>query len=886
MTKWQELSKQSVLEKIEVGSEQGLSGQEVRERLERYGANEYQKTKKDGVMRMILHQFKDMANVILVIAVILSFALALREGHGFIEPLVILAVIIMNFTLAITQERSAEKALEALAELNTPTCFVLREGEQREIHTKEVVPGDILLLKTGDYVPADARLLQSTGLYLDESSLTGESEPAEKDEDAIVPEDAPLGDWVNTVFSGCLVTAGNGTAVVTATGMVTQMGKIAGYLNNTQKLQTPLQKRLNRLSKLVSVLAVLAAAVLLLLGVRQGEDFWVMMLAAVSLAVAAVPEMLQLIVTLTLTTSVKKMIEKNALIRKLPAVETLGNTSIICSDKTGTLTMNQMQIKRLWLKEGEVFSAKADFTKPQQAFLQKLALASNATLSSDENGKEVILGDATESAIIRLLLHKGENRNELIDKWPKVGEVPFSSERKMMTSIHKCLDGGYLVLTKGAMDRLPFKESMEEKAKRKEIHDSFAQQAMRVIALGSKKIEELPADNDFAALEEELEFVGLIGLMDPPKEEVKEAIKVAKRAGIRTIMITGDHAATAKAIAQEIGILGEGEQVITGKQLATLTDEELTATITDYSVYARVSPEDKIRIVEAWQEHDEVVSMTGDGVNDAPALKAADVGVAMGVTGTEVAKNAADMVLTDDNFATIIGAVREGRNVYSNIRKTIYFLLVCNISEIFIMLLAQMMGFGIVLTPVMLLLINVLGDGIPGLQLAKEESNSSIMRKKPVDREASFLDEGLLKAIIQQALAFVVVGLLAYYLGAKTSHSYGQTLTFIVVAFTSILHIFTVRSKQSIFKSSLRKNMPILYSALAMIVLFTLLVSVPPVARLFGLEIIKGSSWLAVIILSILPTIVAEIVKYIDNRCRVRLKKNRLVTECKVQNDW
>ena len=886
MVNWYELSAEKTQEDLSVNIESGLSEAEVTQRLETHGHNVYAAAKKDNLATMIMHQFKDIANIILLLAGILSLILAVREGHGYVEPIVIFGIIVMNFALAISQERSAEKALEALMSLNSPTCMVMRDGIRLELDTQDVVPGDILLLKTGDHIAADARLIKCVDFMVDESALTGESEPVEKDSDVVLEHGAPLGDQINMAFSGCLVTAGNATAIVTDTGMHTHMGKIAGYLNDAQKIQTPLQKRLNRVSRMVSFIAVVSAVILLGLGMRQGEDVWVMMLAAVSLAVAAVPETLQLIVTLSLTQGVKQMVLQNALTRKLAAVETLGNTSVICTDKTGTLTLNRMAIQKLWMPGDDTFDAEGDFNETQLRFLEHLALASNATVERDSDDSVRIVGDATESAIIRLLLNKGRNRDELVDAWPRVGEIPFSSARKMMTIVHECPEGGYLVLTKGAFDRLPYEEaSAEDKHDRTVVHDEFAHQALRVIALGSRFVDELPADGNLESLEKDLVFEGLIGLIDPPRPEAADAIEVAKSAGIRTVMITGDHAATAKAIAMKIGLLNENEHVITGRELEEIDDDTLIDTVYHYSVYARVSPEDKIRIVEAWQEHGEVVAMTGDGVNDAPALKAADVGVSMGISGTDVAKSASDMVLTDDNFATIVRAVQQGRNVFANIRKTLYFLLVCNLSEIVIMLGAYLLGWGIPLTPVMLLLINVMGDGIPGLRLAHELSDPRIMHRKPIGREESFLGDGLMRVIIQQTVAFSVVGLIAYYLGAFVyvadsvvpAHIVGQTMAFLVVAFTSIVHIFTVRGRRSMFKISLKHNMPLLYSVIAMLVVFAAMVLLPPLRYIFGLSEISGMHWLMIIGLSVIPSIFAEIVKVIDNRYEDAQYRRRLV---------
>lgn len=881
-----------VIESLGTPAREGLAPDEAARRLAKTGPNAYRQAKGESLASQVLRQFKDVSNIILLVAAALSFALAAREGSGFLEPLVIVAIIVLNMVLAVTQERGAERALEALADLNSPTCLVLRGGSRIEIDTADVVPGDVLVLKTGDLVAADARLVEATGLAVDESSLTGESEAAEKDASALPEEDAAIGDRSNMVFSGCLVTAGNATAVVTATGMETEMGRIAGYLNETQRMQTPLQLRLVRVVRAISAVALAAAAILLATGLQQGEEFWAMVLAAVSLAVAAVPETLQLIVTLSLTQGVHNMVGKHALIRKLPAVETLGSVSVICSDKTGTLTQNRMSIRRMWAAapylpvsvpvavDGAVEGV------AELDLLHKLALASNAAIEPDGEGGSRIVGDATETAIVRLLTEGGETREQLLAERPRVGEVPFSSARKMMTSVHELPQGGYLVLTKGAFDRLPFAPApAEELARRQEAHDSFAADALRVIALGSRVVEELPASGDLEELERDLTFEGIVGIIDPPRPEARDAIETARRAGIHTVMITGDHAATAAAIARQIGLIGEKGSVVTGKQLAAMSDEELVANVRAYSVYARVSPEDKIRIVEAWQEQGEVVSMTGDGVNDAPALKAADVGVAMGAAGTEVAKAAADMILTDDSFATIVDAVREGRNVFSNIRRTVYFLISCNLSEIVVMLGAQLAGWGTALTPVMLLLINVLGDGIPGLCLAKDTSDERIMRRKPIGRTESFFSQLVVRATLQQTVAFAAVGLLAFWLGCfveipgavAAGLGVGQTMCFFVVALSSVLHVFTVRSRGSVFTRAVSDNMPLVWSAVAMAAVFSLLVLAEPVGRVFGMVGLGWERWALSVALAVVPTLVAEVFKLWGNRHETWLYRSRLV---------
>jgi calcium-translocating P-type ATPase len=775
--------------------------------------------------------------------------------------------------------------LAELAKLSSPSAAVLRDGVRVSVDATEVVPGDIILLETGDLVPADARLIEATDLSVDEASLTGESEPSEKALQEFGTDEIPLGDQKNMVFSSCLVVSGRGKAVVTGTGMSTELGKIAGYLNSSQKVRTPLQQRLDKLGKTISLIAVVAALALLIVGYVQGVDRWEIIFLAVALAVAAVPEMLALIVTLTLANGVKKMVAKNALIRKLPAVETLGSVSVICSDKTGTLTQNLMSIRRLWTLGGTVTTHDAGFTADEATFIEQLALASNATSRpSEETGEIEYIGNPTETAIIRLLAEKGVDQKAVEARFPRVAEVAFSSERKMMTTVHQDPAGGFLVLTKGALDRLPLRhDDAARMGEIMDIHDEFAGDALRVLGLGRRHVDTLP--EDLTALETDLEFVGIIGVIDPPRPEAKAAIERARHAGIRTVMITGDHAATAKAIAVELGIMHDGDRVVTGLELSHMSDAELVDTVQDISVYARVSPEDKIRIVEAWQEHDEVVAMTGDGVNDAPALNAADVGIAMGITGTEVSKGAADMILVDDNFATLVDAVQEGRNVFAIIKKLIYFLITCNFAEVIIILGAFLFGWGPIVTPVLILLINVVADGIPGLRLPQEVADPEIMKRKPIDRNESFFGGGLLYVIMKQVIAFTVVVWVAYYLGANhaisstitPTHQVGQTTAFVTLGFVAVLHLFTARTPGSIFKANYRANWLLPVAAFAMMALLALFVLLPPFRFLFELVQIGGGHWLLIAGLCVIPSIVAEIGKAVRRRAERAEYRRRLL---------
>ncbi|MDR0470123.1 MAG: HAD-IC family P-type ATPase, partial [Nitrososphaerota archaeon] len=631
---WYESDVKSVLGALDVTPECGLSEAQVHKRQHSDGKNVLHPPKKAGLPQKILHQLKDVSIIVLLIAVVLSFAMAIFENSGFVEPIVILSVVILNLILAITQEGKAEKALEALEKLSAPSCVVIRQGVKKSIDATELVPGDIVILETGNVVPADARLIESTALFSDESALTGESEPAEKDASFTTSGNVALGDQRNMVFTGCVVTAGRGIAVVTTTGMKTQMGRIAGFLSGSKRMKTPLQIRLDQLGKTICWIAIISAFFLMAVGLRSGTDLPTMLLVAISLAVAAVPEMLALIVTLTLTNGVQKMIKKHALIRKLPAVETLGNTSVICSDKTGTLTQNRMAVKQLWICGEEPFADDTPFTDKQRQFLSYLAMASNATHETTPSGEKKYIGNATDVGILRLLDEKDYRIDT--ETYQRVAEVPFSSDRKRMSVVFKVKTGGYLVLTKGALDYLTLssESTASDLPVARVVHDKFAEQALRVIALASKTIDTLPDHDHIEEVEQDSKLVGFIGLIDPPRPEAAIAIEKAKAAGIRTVMITGDHATTAGAIATNLGILQEGRHVMTGAQLAKMSDTELNDTVRNYSVYARVTPEDKIRIVKAWQANGEVVAMTGDGVNDAPALKAADIGIAMGKSGT------------------------------------------------------------------------------------------------------------------------------------------------------------------------------------------------------------------------------------------------------------
>ncbi|EHL2542232.1 cation-translocating P-type ATPase, partial [Listeria monocytogenes] len=663
------------------------------------------------------------------------------------------------------------------------------------------------------------------------------------------------------------------TAVVVEIGMETEMGKIAGLLNSTSKLMTPLQLRLKELAKRLSIVALLAGILIFIIDVYvYGETIIETLMIAISLAVAAVPETLPVIVTLTLAYGVQNMVRKNTIIRRIPAVETIGNTSVICSDKTGTLTQNKMIIQQIWAADHAPIKATAEFDTAEQKVLEMLSLSSNATIDVTD-GEETIIGDPTESAIIRLLEEKGTTKKALEAKYPRVFELPFDSDRKLMTTIHQVEDG-FLSITKGAFDRIPVNFSEEFLAEAERVHDSFAEDALRVLVVAYKKYAEMPTDLSSEALETDLTFAGMVGMIDPPRPESKAAVLAAKKAGIKTVMITGDHIVTASAIAKEIGILTDGDKAITGAELAEMSEADLEKNIRDYAVYARVSPEDKIRIVKAWQKNGEIVTMTGDGVNDAPALKAADVGAAMGITGTDVSKNAADMVITDDNFATIVDAVKEGRTAYENIRKTIYFLLSTNFSQIFIMLIAIILGWGAPVVAVQLLLINVVSDGIPGFFLSREKADDSIMERKPIPKNAGIFANGLGKKMAIQAVVFTIVTLAGFYIGQfvtinnsiGASYEVGMTMAFVILAWSSVAHIFNVRSDKSIFTIGFLSNRGLFFSAICSMLIILGLAIIPPLANMFFLVEMSLTHWILAFILSMFPLLFVEIQKLIQRK--------------------
>jgi len=854
--------------KYNTNPDTGLTDQEVKEIRAEKGFNQFEEEKKESVPQRIFYHLRDLTSIILLIAAAIAFILSFQGVKGLADGFVILAIVILNLFLAIRQEMGAEKALDALKNLNAHMTVVLRNGAKESVDAVELVPGDILMLEAGDLIPADARIVESVNLKVEESILTGESVPVEKDAGAVVPDRAPLGDQTNMLFSGCLITNGRTKAVVVGTGMQTEMGKIAGMLNETKKTRTPLQNRMNRLGRNLCVLAIVSGAILFVMQMLHGVAPLLVLMDAVALAVAVVPEALPVAVTITLAFGVFNMAKKRAIIRKLAAVETLGSASVICSDKTGTLTMNQMAIQKLWAVGYDPIDAQEDFNHDQRWLMEMLGLASNATIENFD-GVDREIGDPTETSIIRLLKDKHITKGSIDAIFPRVHEIPFDSDRKLMTTVHELEDMRYISITKGAFDRIPVDATSWCSETATRIHDEFASGALRIIACAFKYYNELPEDLGPDELEHGLTFAGFVGMIDPPRPESVAAVQTAKDAGIKTVMITGDHAATATAIAREIGIYEEGDKVITGVELEGVSDDDLFESVKSCSVYARVSPEDKIRIVKAWRAHKEVVAMTGDGVNDAPALKAADVGVAMG-SGTDVSKSASDVVLTDDNFASIVDAIAEGRRVFDNIRKVLFSLISCNISEIFTMLVVIALGWGSPLFALQLLFINVVADGVPVMFIFREAMEADAMKRKPYDPGASVFAYGLRERIVTMATIFAVTSIIGFYIGRFVevssaigpSHEVGVTMCFIIIGWSSVINIFNVRSRtQSIFQVGVRSNMQLFFALCFSLAILTLMPIVPVFMTIFHCVPLAAEHWFIMIGLSVPPLVFVEIQK-------------------------
>ena len=859
-------------------SREGLSTAEAQKRLDEYGHNELEEGQKRGLLAKFLDQFKDLMIIILLVAAALS---VITEGtEGLTDALIILAVVILNAAFGVYQEGQAEAAIEALKDMSSQIARVRRDGHVVEIDSRELVPGDIVMLEAGDVVPADMRLLEAASLKIEEAALTGESVPVDKDLSVDVAADASIGDRVNMAYQNSNVTYGRGSGVVVNTGMYTEVGKIADMLANADETDTPLKQNLNQLSKMLTYLVVGVAIITFIVGVFvRGEAPIEGLMTSVALAVAAIPEGLPAIVTIVLSMGTKTLAKRNAIVRKLPAVETLGSTEIIASDKTGTLTMNQMTVEKVYTN-GQLQSSASEIAKDNNT-LRIMNFANDTKI--DPNGK--LIGDPTETALVQFGLDHNFDVREALEEEPRVAELPFDSERKLMSTIHKEADGKYFVAVKGAPDQLLKRVTrIEENGHVREItaddkkailavNKELAQKALRVLMMAYKYVSEIPT-LESEIVESDLIFSGLVGMIDPERPEAAKAVAVAKEAGIRPIMITGDHQDTAEAIAKRLGIIEDDGQdhVLTGAELNELSDEEFQKVLKQYSVYARVSPEHKVRIVKAWQNEGKVVAMTGDGVNDAPSLKTADIGIGMGITGTEVSKGASDMVLADDNFATIIVAVEEGRKIFSNIQKTIQYLLSANMAEVLTIFFATLFGWD-VLQPVHLLWINLVTDTLPAIALGVEPAEPGVMSHKPRGRKSNFFDGGVLEAIIYQGIfqTVLVLGIYGWALmfpehaANRMVHEDALTMAFATLGLIQLVHAFNVKSVyQSIFTVGAFKNRTFNWAIPVAFLLLMVTIVVPGFNDLFHVSHLSVTQWLAVIIGSLLMVVLTEIVKAVQ----------------------
>lgn len=859
--------KSELLNDLGTSQEQGLSSARAKELLEKHGENRLKEKKKKTNLQRFLEQFQDVMIIILLIAAAVSFVIACVEGDPmeFFEPCLILLIVVLNAIMGMLQESKAEKALDALKNMSAPHARVLRDGTEQIINAALLVPGDIIRLEAGDFIPADARLLSSVSLKCEESALTGESVPSEKDADAAVDEKASVGDRSNMIFSGCSVTYGTAVAVVTATGMDTEMGKIAGLLEGESDTQTPLQKKLAQLGKYLGFLALGACGIIFIVGLMNGIPVLEIFMTAVSLAVSAIPEGLPAIVTIVLAIGVQRMVKKNALIRRLPAVETLGSASVICSDKTGTLTQNRMTLTKLYLDGSDHLEEVSTENSPEaRKLLLYGTLCCDGSVVFGEDGSEQHIGDPTETSIIVAARKNGMGQEDLNKQYPRLAEIPFDSDRKLMTSVNR-IDGKTVVIVKGAFDMMTARCTAGSLETAREMNESMSQQALRVLAIGYKIIDQLPEEITSETMENGLTLAGLVGMIDPPRPEARDAVALCRRAGIKPVMITGDHVVTASAIAKDLGILQPGDRAITGAQLDSMTEEELDQSVEHISVYARVSPENKIRIVKAWQKKDQIVSMTGDGVNDAPALKAADIGCAMGITGTDVAKGAADITLTDDNFATIVDAVQEGRGIYANIKKVVGFLLGTNIGEVITVFCAMLLWHKTPLLSMQLLWINLVTDSLPAIALGMEPVEKDIMDQKPKPKNEGIFAHGLGIRVVLQGLMFAFLTLFAFKRGEAVTGTLagGQTMAFMVLALSQVVQAYNMRSHRSLFRIGFFTNRPLNLACLVSLAL-VLLVLFTPVRIAFGLIALPGELYLLALGLILAPIVVMEIAKALE----------------------
>lgn len=885
------------LESLTTNANEGLKSEEIEERRKKYGFNELKAKKKKTILVKFLEQFKDFMIIILIIAAIVSGVIGYLQNEGITDSIIILIVVIINAIIGVAQESKAEKSLEALQKLSSHVAKVIRDGKLVVMPSKELVPGDIVIIETGDYVPADLRIIEATNLKAQEASLTGESVPVEKNTEALSDEKVGIGDRTNMLFSSSLITYGRGKGIVVETGMNTEVGKIANIINSTDETETPLQEKLNKLGKTLGIGALVICAVIFVIGLLYGKNPLDMFMTAVSLAVAAIPEGLAAVSTIVLAIGVQRMVKKHAIVKKLPAVETLGSATVICSDKTGTLTQNKMTVQRIFYNNKLLDINKIDLKQEDETLerLVHISMLCNDTKISTDNQ---LTGDPTETALVDMGF-KLDFEPSLFEQMPRLKEIPFDSDRKLMTTVNK-VGEKYVVCTKGGVDELlnrctkyilndEIKTDLEEYKKTiSENNEEMAKNALRVLAMGYKELNHEPTEEDMASLENDLIYIGMVGMIDPPREEVKLAVHKCKTAGIKTVMITGDHKITAIAIAKALGILENESEALTGSELEEMTDEELTKNIRKYSVYARVSPEHKVRIVKAWQANGEIVAMTGDGVNDAPALKTADIGCAMGIVGTDVAKEAADVILTDDNFATIVSAVEEGRRIYDNILKAIQFLLSSNVGEIIVLfvailitpLLSKIFGIDIhliePLLPIHILWINLVTDSLPALALAVDPAEKDVMERKPIKPKKGIFTNGMSWRIIYQGVMIGLLTLAAFIIGLGTKDvpiieglteqearvEIGQTMAFIVLALSELTHVFNIRNnKKSIFKTNIFNNSKLILAILTSSALMFVILLIPSLRSIFSIPVLPIGNIVEIVILVLMPIVIVEIFK-------------------------
>ena len=872
---WQSLEKNDVIRRLNTKERDGLTEEEVKIRQAKYGKNKLKDKKKESIIIKFIKQFNDFMIITLIIASIISAVISKMQGENdYVDSIIIIGIVIFNALMGVIQEAKAEKSIEALKQMTPQITKVIRNGKTTEINAEDLVKGDIVILETGNFIPADCRIIESHNLKIEESSLTGEAEPSLKEANIICKKDIPLGDMKNMAFMASTVVNGTGKAIVTETGMETKVGQIANMIIEDEAPETPLQKKLGEVGKILGIACLAICIIIFIIGLIKKIEPIEMFMTAVGLAVAAIPEGLPAIVTIMLSIGVTKMAKRNSIIRKLPAVETLGSSNVICSDKTGTLTQNKMKVV-------EVKSKNPKF------------IITMATLCTDceitvENNQEKVIGEPTEKAIVEEGLHIGCNKKETEKIFPRINEIPFDSNRKMMTTIHR-MGSKYRIICKGAPDVLLDKCTKEvleigdsqdikvktlDKLKIKNENEQMAHKALRVIAVAFKDVTELPSKIDSSTIENNLTFVGLIGMIDPPREGVKEAVKTCKTAGIKTVMITGDHLETAKAIAKDLGILNNGEKAITGQELDKMTQEQLEKNIKEYSVFARVTPEHKVRIVKAWQRNGAVVAMTGDGVNDSPALKNANIGIAMGRNGTDVAKNAADIILTDDNFVTIVEAVKQGRNIYDNIKKAVHFLLSTNIGEIVTIFVGLILGLKSPLLAIQLLWINLVTDSLPAIALGLEKPEKDIMQRKPIDSKKGIFANGLWNKIILEGTMIGVFTLVAFSIGNKYyTLEVARTMAFLSIGFLELIHSINVKNEKSIFETGLFENKYLVGSFVLGIFVQTIVVVVPAFAKVFEVVPLSLTQWIITIAISILPIPVIELQKKIDSKNEINQNK-------------